>query len=154
MHEFKTAAIVAYSPQQLFDLVTDIAQYPTFLSWCSTATVLSDQVRDEVHCVDAEMSVQFGPFAQSFTTRNTLEAPDRIIMDLIEGPFSALQGVWHFEAISESTTRLSLEMAFEFSSELLGIAFRNGFEIMAKRLVRDFSTQADARYGHTLSAIS
>jgi len=39
---------------------------------------------------------------------------------------------------------MSLGMAFEFSSELLGIAFRHGFEIMVKRLVHDIFTQANA----------
>jgi len=46
MHQFTTAAIVAYSPDQLFELVTDVVQYPQFLNGCSAATVLQDMTED------------------------------------------------------------------------------------------------------------
>ncbi len=153
MHEVRTSAIVPYSCDQLFDLVNDIESYPQFLNWCSQAHVLETDNDQGIECMSAQMMIRFGVIEQSFSTRNILDRPGRVVMTLEDGPFSSLDGVWQFSPLGDMGCRISLNLGFEFSSQLLGIAFRNGFTAVSKRLVRDFCNRADALYGQRKTAI-
>jgi len=63
-----------YRPDQLFDLVADVARYPEFLPWCVAARIRS---RAETELV-ADLTIGFGPFRESFTSRVRLDRPGRI----------------------------------------------------------------------------
>ena len=58
------------APEQLFDLVADVGKYPEFLPWCVGARVRS---RTETELV-ADLTIGFGPFRESFTSRVALDA--------------------------------------------------------------------------------
>ncbi len=60
-----------YRAEQLFDLVADVGRYPEFLPWCAGARVVS---RSETELV-AILTIGFGPFRESFTSRVALERP-------------------------------------------------------------------------------
>jgi coenzyme Q-binding protein COQ10 len=66
--------IVPYTPEQLFDLVADVGSYPQFLPWCVGARVRS---RTETLLV-SDLTIGFGPFRESFTSRVTLDRPHRV----------------------------------------------------------------------------
>ncbi len=74
--------IVPYRPEQLFDLVADVAKYPQFLPWCVAARVRS---RTEQELV-ADLTIGFGPFRETFTSRVTLDRPRRVEGALRKGP--------------------------------------------------------------------
>ena len=57
--------VVRYSPAQLFALVADVAKYPSFLPWCVAARIRSNVGNDVV----ADLTIGFGPFRESFTSR-------------------------------------------------------------------------------------
>src|ERR1019366_820490 len=83
---------VAYRPEQLFDLVADVGQYPKFLPWCIGARVRS---RSETGLI-ADLTIGFGPFRESFTSRVTLDRPQRILVRYENGPFRYLNNQWEF----------------------------------------------------------
>ena len=89
MIEIRRSALVKYSPAQMFDLVNDVEAYPKRFAWCAGAQVLE---RGE-DMVVARLDLKFAGFRQSFTTRNRLDAPRRLEMNLVEGPFRSLHGV-------------------------------------------------------------
>ena len=74
---------VPWRPEQLFDLVADVGRYPQFLPWCVGARVRS---RNESEMV-ADMTIGFGPFRESFTSRVALGRPDRLDVRYENGPF-------------------------------------------------------------------
>ena len=49
-------------------------------------------------------------FHQSFRTRNTLQRPERIGIDLVSGPFRRLRGEWRFVAGAGGGTDISLTL--------------------------------------------
>ncbi|MDQ0742432.1 ribosome-associated toxin RatA of RatAB toxin-antitoxin module [Pseudomonas sp. W4I3] len=81
------SALLPYPAQALYDLVNDVARYPEFLPWCSTAEVLES---GDEHMV-ASVGVAKGGLSQHFVTRNVLVPGKSIEMNLQEGPFTQLQ---------------------------------------------------------------
>src|SRR5690606_5999570 len=82
------SALLPFPAQALYDLVNDVARYPEFLPWCSSATVMEES---ESHML-ASLEVAKGSLSQRFVTRNRLEKGKSIEMNLEEGPFSQLHG--------------------------------------------------------------
>ncbi len=136
------SAFVPFSPQQMFELVNNIEQYPDFLAWCPKAHVLS--VSDNE--MQATLYIAKGVWAQSFTTINRLVPHERVEMRLQEGPFRALEGVWQFNSIADQGCQVSLSLSFEFSNQLLALTVGPIFHQMASSLVDAFTARAHEVY--------
>ena len=137
------SALVRHSPQAMFDLVNDFERYPEFLPGCRRARLLE---YDENHLI-GELTLGKAGVEQSFTTRNDLYEPERIELSLVNGPFKHLRGRWQFTPVGKEACKVSLEMSFEFSNRLLGMAFGKLFSQMAKQQVEAFTRRADIVYG-------
>ena len=143
MPQVKKSALVRHSTQQMFDLVSDVEGYPRFLPWCHSATLLSRN--DDELCGRIEVA-RLG-VRQVFSTCNKLEPPERMYLDLKEGPFRKLNGVWTFTALREDACKVELELDFEFSGRLIDKAFGAVFGQIANSLVDAFCKRADEIYG-------
>ena len=141
MIRIRRSAIVRHSCARMYELVNEVEAYPRRFNWCSGAQVLS---RD-ADAVTARLDLRLGGLTQSFTTRNTLEAPQRITMQLVEGPFRALHGVWTFTALGEAGCKVALALDFDYSG-LMGPVLRAGFQKLADRMVDEFCREADRTY--------
>jgi len=137
------SAIVRHTPQQMFDLVNDIAAYPRRFAWCEAAEVLSEDGDELV----ARLAVRMGALRTSFTTRNRLDPPLRIGMSLVEGPFTQLAGAWHFLPIGSDGCKVTLELDFEVAGRFIGSALAFGFQGLADRMVDDFCREARRTHG-------
>ena len=127
----------------MFDLVNDVESYPRRFAWCAGAAVLAR----EPDAIVARLDVRIAGATQSFSTRNTLESPRRIAMQLADGPFSTLSGVWEFDALGESGCKISLALDFEYRGRILAPVFRAGFEKLADRMVDEFCREAARGHG-------
>lgn len=136
-------ALVPYLPAEMFALVDDVPSYPQFLPWCKNARVLS---RDEDE-VRAALDLSRGGFEKSFTTCNRLQKNKMIEMRLVEGPFRHLEGFWRFEPVGDSACKVSLDLDFEFSNKLVGMAFGPIFNQIANTLVDSFCKRAHDVFG-------
>lgn len=137
------SALVSYSAEQMFALVDDIAAYAEFLPWCSESTVLS---RTESE-VTASLGVSHSGLNKSFTTRNVNQPYEQITMQLVEGPFSRLEGVWRFQQLGVDGCKVILDLDFEFKSKLVGMTFGPIFGQMAGTMVDAFTQRAVQIYG-------
>ena len=133
------SALVGHSANRMFDLVNDVAAYPRRFPWCEQAQVLE---QDDARML-ARLDLGLGALRTWFTTENRLERPHRIDMQLRDGPFRRLHGVWDFHALDESSCKVSLTLDFEPHSRLLGPVFALGFQGLADRMVDDFVRVAD-----------
>ena len=138
----KRNARVAYTPEQMFDLVNDIESYPKFLHWCRGARVESRQG----DTVEATLDIGVLGFHQSFRTRNSLRRPDRIGIDLVSGPFRRLRGEWRFVSV-ETGTDISLTLSFEVTLSPFGAVFAKVFEELAAAQMTAFVERAKKVYG-------
>lgn len=134
--------VVPYSPDQLFDLVADIGRYPEFLPWCVGARVRSRTATEEV----ADLTIGFGPFRESFTSRVSLERPVRVRVRYEKGPFRYLNNQWEFIPHANGT-EVAFFVDFEFRSRLLQAAIGVVFNEAVRRMVNAFHRRARQIYG-------
>ena len=141
-HKIDRSALVMHSAEKMFDLVNDVSSYPAFLPWCSDA---------EVHSVDAHemvasLELAKGAVKQRFTTKNSLTLHKEIAIELIEGPFSQLKGVWEFKALSDQACKVVLSLQFEFQGAFGKMALGSVFAQAANTLVDAFCKRANEVY--------
>lgn len=143
MHLVQRSALVNYSAQQMFGLVNDIETYPQFMDGCIGAEVLR---RDE-RVIEARLDLGKAGISQSFVTRNTLYPPERMTLELVDGPFSRFEGSWTFKPLNEHACKVSLQLSFELKNRLLGMAAGKLFEAVANRQVDSLCKRARVVYG-------
>jgi ribosome-associated toxin RatA of RatAB toxin-antitoxin module len=137
MREVKRSALVNQPPARLYALINDIESYPQFLPWCSHASVESRTPQEIV----ATLGVRQGALQGEFTTRNTLEPERSIRMQLVSGPFRALEGLWLLTPV-EAGCRVDLTMRFAFKNSLTGLLFEPKFAATVGSLVDAFVARA------------
>lgn len=137
------SALVPYTPQEMFELVSDIDSYPRFLPWCHGARILSRDV-DEVR---ARIEFAVAGVTRSFTTRNRHQVNKMIEMHLVDGPFSRLNGFWRFDPLGEEGSKIALFLEYDFSSRVLGMVVGPIFGQIANTLVDSFQQRAVEIYG-------
>lgn len=133
---------LSYTPEQLFDLVADVGRYPEFLPWCVGARVRSHTDKEIV----ADLTIGFGPFRESFTSRVTLDRPNCIIVRYERGPFRYLNNKWEFHP-APGGTRVRFFVEFEFRSRVLQAAIGVVFNEAVRRMVNAFKKRARQVYG-------
>lgn len=134
-----------YTTEQMFDLVNDVERYPEFLHWCKGAKVNARHG----NTVEATLEINVLGFQQSFRTRNTLQRPAQIGIDLVSGPFRRLRGEWRFAPASGGGTDISLSLTFEVTLSPFGVVFARVFEELARSQMTAFIKRAADVYGGT-----
>lgn len=146
MKTVNKSVLIWYSPQEMFALVTDVASYPEFLPWCDHARVLEQDAQG----MKAEVGIGLGGLRKSFITRNTHEEGRRVKMQLVEGPFSQLDGDWHFHSVgdgSERACKVELQLNYGFDNRALAALVGPAFDRIAASMVDAFVKRAEQVYG-------
>ena len=135
------SVLVPYQTHQMFDVVNDVAAYPSFLPGCEDAVVheaTSSSMRATLTLRRAGISVRL-------TTENRLSRPSRIEVALVEGPFKRLSGEWTFLPLGDDGCRVTLELDFAGNS-ITAFAVESMFSRVADQMVDAFSEQAERRH--------
>ena len=140
MRKVQRSALVRHSASEMFSLVDDVQLYPQFLPWCASATVHS---RLE-NVLEATLELRRGDLSKTFRTRNTSSAQELIEMQLVDGPFSYLEGRWTFKQLGGSGSKVALDLEFEFSNSAVDMLFGPFFEDICNSLVDAFTQRADS----------
>ena len=143
MSTFSKQVTVNYTAEQMYDLVNDVNAYAGFIPLCISSEVHEEQD----HKLRATIKIAKGKLGFQFTTVNTMEKGRSISMNLENGPFKSLKGVWRFTPISPNESQVSLHFEFEFSNKLLGAALGGLFKQVCDSMVESFRKQAAIRYG-------
>lgn len=140
--------ILPYRPEQLFELVGDVEQYPKFVPWISALRVWNRrETAPGVSSLDAEASVGFSFLRERFSTRVVRDANTRTItVSLLSGPFRKLHNRWRFEE-HESGTAVQFEIDFEFKIRMLDRLLDANFDHAVNKLIACFDERARALYG-------
>lgn len=141
--QIKRNALLPYTAKQMFALVDAIEQYPLFLPWCSASHI----IRREGNEVEATLELTWSGFHKSFTTKNILTPYERIDINLVNGPFKHLEGIWTFTALGNEGCRIELELDFELMGHFLDVMFQPVFLHMANSFVDLFTKRAHEVYG-------
>ena len=143
MSSFHKQVTVPYTAEQMYDLINDINAYSTFIPLCT-----SSEVHEELdHKLRATIKIAKGKIGFGFTTVNTMEKGRSIAMNLENGPFKTLKGIWQFTPLGKDECIISLHFDFDFSNKLLGVALGGLFKQLCDSMVVSFRKQAAVRYG-------
>src|SRR3954463_1042367 len=75
-----------YTPEQMFDLVADVARYEEFLPWVSAIRVRSNSDTEMI----ADMIVGFKGLRETFTSKVHKLRPAEVRVDYVDGPLKHL----------------------------------------------------------------
>lgn len=143
MREVTRSALVPYSAEQMFALVEDIEQYPQFVPWISSATMLESTPEQ----VTGKLVMHKSGVSETFTTRNFLKRPTEMLMTLVDGPFKTFEGRWTFTPLGEKGVKVGLTVRFEFANAMLGMLLSRSFEKNCAEMIDAFVDRARAVYG-------
>jgi len=152
MKHVKKSVLLWYSAAEMYRLVIDVDRYPEFLPWCSHTEVLERGPTS----MTARIGISFAGVRQSFTTRNEHEPDRRVLVQLVDGPFSRLEGAWVFKPLGQgaeggaeerSACRIEFELSYAFSSRPLEMVVSPVFDRIANTFVDSFVKRAESVYG-------
>ena len=135
--------LVEFAPEQMFTLVDAVEDYPKFLPWCSGTEV----IHRDAATTRATISINYRGVRRSFTTENDKDEPASMRIRLIRGPFSRLDGSWHFTRLGDRGCRIEFRLHYEFAGRLLDRLISPVFHHIASTLVDAFVKRAGQVYG-------
>lgn len=148
MKHVKKSVLLWYSPREMYELVTAIHDYPAFLPWCDRAEVLAQH--DEG--VTARLGLAYMGVRHAFTTRNQHVTDEAVTIELVDGPFSLLDGSWRFQALGRpgseaAACKIEFELRYAFASAALESVVSPVFDKVANTFVDAFVRRAEDVYG-------
>ena len=143
MPEVVKSVLVPYSAEQMFGLVDDVRRYPEFLPWCSGVEVAQHDER----VLRATLQISYRGIQQRFTTVNMKVPPRSMTVQLVEGPFRALDGEWCFSDLNGRGCKVGFSLHYEFSNRVLAALVGPVFGYIADTLVEAFVKRAGQVYG-------
>jgi len=148
MKHVKKSVLLWYSAPEMYALVTGVEQYPRFLPWCERAEV----VEQHPDGITARLSLAYAGVSHAFTTRNTHLAGEQVVVTLVDGPFSLLDGTWRFAPLGrpgepQTACRIDFDLRYAFSSRPLEAVLSPVFDRVANTFVDSFVRRAKQVYG-------
>ncbi len=143
MPRHKETRRLPYTPEQMFDLVADVARYGEFLPWVAAVRVTSDSETEMV----ADLVVGFRALKERFTSRVAKRKPDEIHVDYLDGPLKYLKNDWTFQPDGEGGTLVGFTVDFEFKSRIFEAIAGQMFGVALRKMVGAFETRAARLYG-------
>lgn len=135
-----------YTAQQMYDLVSDVANYPKFLPWTAAARIRSTSDQGDHLEMLADLVISFKVFRETFGSR-VLLWPEikKIDTAYLDGPFKYMESQWKFTE-ADNGCNVSFEVDFQFKNKLLQGAAGLFFQEAMHQVVRSFESRANVLY--------
>lgn len=147
MPQFETHRPVRHAPEQMFDLIADVENYPHFLPLCEALTVRSRKEREGRALLVADMTVGYKAIRETFTTQVLLNKADLAIdVKYLDGPFKYLDNRWRFQPTGEGGCSVHFFIDYEFKSRILGALMGSMFDRAFRMFSEAFEKRADEIY--------
>jgi len=144
MKHVKKSVLLWYSPHEMYELVTAVPDYPRFLPWCERAEVLESHAGG----MTARMYLHYAGVRHAFTTRNDHVPDSSVVVTLVDGPFSQLDGTWNFIRLgSGNACKIEFDMCYAFANAALEALVSPVFDRIANTFVDSFVKRAEHVYG-------
>jgi len=140
--EIRRSALMPYPAQFMYDIVNDVDSYPEFLPWCGGVKI--HQLDNS--SMEASILMHGAGLNHWFKTRNSMVPGQSIEMELVEGPFSKLEGRWSFTPIDSEGCKIELRLLFEMKQSLASTLIAPAFSRIANTMVDSFCDRARDQY--------
>ena len=137
MPRYDEQKTLSYGADELFVVVANVKDYPSFVPWCSGARIRREDQREVI----ADLVIGFGPFQESFASQVTLDRPRQVHVRAIEGgPLEHLINAWTFTPVGDMT-HVDFIIDFQFRSHLLDHVANGMFHEAATRMMSAFESR-------------
>ena len=149
MKHVKKSVLLWYSPHEMYALVTALQDYPAFLPWCERAEVLEQHADG----VTARLHLSYLGVRHAFTTRNEHVPDASVVLTLVDGPFSRLDGSWRFlpvpaaAGVHAKACRIEFDLCYSFANGVLDALISPVFDRIANTFVDSFVKRAEQVHG-------
>lgn len=133
----------------MFDLVSDVDQYPKFVPLCQSIRVRGRKsLEDGREVLVADMTVAYKLIRETFTTKVTMNREkSEILVEYLDGPVSELENRWQFVARGEASSEVVFHLTYEFKSRVFAAVMGAIFDRAFKSFAEAFERRADQVYG-------
>ena len=142
MAQVKKTVIINHSAGEMFLLVDDVLKYPEFLPWCGGV----DLIHQDDLSTTATLHIAYHGLHQNFTTQNSKTFPSLMTIQLKDGPFKHMDGVWQFTALNDVACKIEFSLNYEFANQFLEKIIAPVFNHIANTFVDGFVVRADKIY--------
>ncbi len=139
--------ILPYTPEQIFDLVADVAEYPRFLPWVVATRVRSDSDSEMV----ADMVVGFKSLRERFTSRVVKQRPESITVHYVDGPMRNLDNNWTITPAPDGGSEVNFCVDFTFKNGVFERIAGQFVDRAFRKLMGAFEQRAAELYGNSNS---
>lgn len=139
MPTVRRSVILERTCEEMFVLVDEVERYPEFLPWCA-GTELIERTGEVTR---GRIDIAYAGLETSIETLNRKEAPHRMTLELVEGPFTAFGGEWRFVPLGDAGCRVALSVDYAFESTMLERVMGPVFGHVIGTLVERFVERAE-----------
>ncbi len=139
-----------YTPEQMFDLVADVARYPEFLPWVTAVRVRTNSDSEMV----ADLIVGFKGLRESFTSKVEKQRPGHIRVDYLEGPLKHLHNDWKFRSDGKGGCLVDFCVDFAFKNRVFEMLAGQVFDRALRKMINAFEERAARLYADSSTASS
>ncbi|MGB3752773.1 MAG: type II toxin-antitoxin system RatA family toxin [Parerythrobacter sp.] len=139
--------ILPYTPEQIFDLVANVAEYPRFLPWVVATRVRSDSDSEMV----ADMVVGFKSLRERFTSRVVKQRPESITVHYVDGPMRNLDNNWTITPAPDGGSEVNFCVDFTFKNGVFERIAGQFVDRAFRKLMGAFEQRAAELYGNSNS---
>jgi coenzyme Q-binding protein COQ10 len=154
MTSLRRSIDLPYRPEDLFDLVSDVARYPDFVRWMKALRILSEESDAGARRLRAEATVGFMGFTETFVTdvdarpaaAGAVDPVWAITVANVRGPFRKLRNTWRIRPDAEGGAKIDFYIEFEFRNFVLQGLAESNRDYAVSRIIAAFSDEAAKRF--------
>ncbi|KAJ1620481.1 dehydrase and lipid transport-domain-containing protein [Pavlovales sp. CCMP2436] len=150
---FADSRLLGFSPEQLFDVVADVAKYSDFVPFCSSSCVTKRGAPGDGSLYgspfEADLAIEFFHVTERYTSRVTLNRPHHINAAAIHSKlFRTLSSDWRFKpGPTPQTCVLEFKIDFAVASPLYAPIIDHVLPEVTQQQVTAFTNRCIALYG-------
>lgn len=151
MATYQTTRRVAFEPELLFSIVSDVARYGDFLPLCTAANVWDERADEQGRRhFRASLDIAYPKLGlkETFISNVTVD-PDRLTVRATsnEGPVKHIDNRWLFTP-ARGGCDIDFHLEYEMSSSLLQMAMGAAFEVAVRKIMTAFEERARLLSSH------
>lgn len=134
------SVLVPHAAATMFALVDDVERYPEFLPWCPSTHVMERTAE----VTRARIDIGYRGITSQISTVNRKQPPERMDLELVEGPFERFNGCWQFVPLGEAGCRVELSLDYSLSGSAVSTVLKPVLGYVLETLVDRFVARAGA----------
>ncbi|MDQ7078209.1 MAG: type II toxin-antitoxin system RatA family toxin [Robiginitomaculum sp.] len=138
---------VAFSPDDVFTLASDIGDYPNFIKFISAIRIKDDYTHEGIRTLLAEVRIRYQFIRERFSTHVYLNAQERTVeVKLARGPFRKLKNSWRIHPLDDGSSFVEFKVDYELDIPFLSHLLKSKEDRAAASIMRAFERRAAERF--------